>query len=267
MIQRTWFPRINRNSPLARGLLCAGLGGGASSSLFVDSSLYGNHCTLVNSPVLVFDSSIGRFALEFNGSTNTYIQTPTLSLTGGAAGSFTFACWVNASATNSTYRCIWRPDSIANFGVYHWNNNTIVYYSPRLGGYANLIATPVVGRWHHVAIVSDPATSAATAFWDGVPIANDPTNWVMGELAASAFKIGSDAWNQTFCGRMSDLIVSSQVFSPSQIQQLADPSNVMLSGLILPPVRKIWPVATVAGSTSISWTTAATYHPMQFMVC
>jgi hypothetical protein len=45
-----------------------------------------------------------------------------------------------------------------------------------------------------------------------------------------------------------------RAISPSEIQQLADPSNVMLSGLILPPTRRLWgvgggiaPVALVVG--------------------
>jgi len=36
----------------------------------------------------------------------------------------------------------------------------------------------------------------------------------------------------------------NRALSLPEIQQLADPSNMMLSGLILPPRRKWWPVVS-----------------------
>jgi hypothetical protein len=44
-------------------------------------------------------------------------------------------------------------------------------------------------------------------------------------------------------GRFSDPMFYRRCLSPAEIQQLADPSNVMLSGLILPPRRKLWAVS------------------------
>jgi len=43
MIQRTWWPRLNPNAQLAKGLVFAGLGGGASTLQYADASSYGNH--------------------------------------------------------------------------------------------------------------------------------------------------------------------------------------------------------------------------------
>ena len=48
----------------------------------------------------------------------------------------------------------------------------------------------------------------------------------------------------------------NRVLSLAEIRQLADPSNVMLSGLILPPRRRLF-AAGVAGGTAYTWTTTA----------
>jgi len=45
-------------------------------------------------------------------------------------------------------------------------------------------------------------------------------------------------------GKVADPIVSSSIYSLSEIQQLADPSNVMLSGLVLPPRRRLWGITS-----------------------
>jgi len=46
---------------------------------------------------------------------------------------------------------------------------------------------------------------------------------------------------------LADPLIYNRVLSPSEIQQLADPSNVMLSGLILPPKRRLWAVTGGGG--------------------
>ncbi len=54
--------------------------------------------------------------------------------------------------------------------------------------------------------------------------------------------------SQYFPGDISDVLLYDRALSPSEIQQLADPSNVMLSGLIVPAQRKVWSVAAAPPS-------------------
>lgn len=62
--QRPSYPRIDFTHPLASGLVFAGLGGGASTLQYTDSSPYGNHGVLTNmEPATdwVFDQTLGRW--------------------------------------------------------------------------------------------------------------------------------------------------------------------------------------------------------------
>ena len=45
-------------------------------------------------------------------------------------------------------------------------------------------------------------------------------------------------------GIIGDPLIHSRHLSSPEIQQLADPSNALLSGLILPPRRRWWPVVS-----------------------
>jgi hypothetical protein len=42
---------------------------------------------------------------------------------------------------------------------------------------------------------------------------------------------------------MSDILFHSRLLSPAEIQILANPSDPMLGGLILPPKRRLWGVS------------------------
>lgn len=245
--ERPRFPRINRRHHLASGLVFAGLGGGASTLKYVDSSLWGTHGTLTNmTPATdwVWDGTLNRFALDFDGSNDSVNMG-----TGGIYPStMSFAAWIWSSSTSSTYRCIaGRYTGTTATSVWRLeldNPNTKMLFSVIIGDSAK--TADVVGiatdTWFHFCGVHDG--SVVTTYVNGIEqgsanaasgaIDTDPCAFVLG-----ARSTGSTNWK----GKLSDPLLYSRALSPAEISMLADPSNVMLSGLILPPRRRLWAVS------------------------
>jgi hypothetical protein len=227
MIQRTWSPQINIHAPLASGLVFAGLGGGASTLLYQDASGRGNSGTLtaMDPPSdWVFVSELGRRAINLNG-VDQYVDIPKIS------GIKTVCCWANIPF----------PPYEGKYGyiVDFRDGGTgagYVYFGPEGG------ATPF-------------NFSGGTGYRNGVAIAtgtNVTTNVTahfavtgMTTVCNANFPIGKRYTSVNYLiGNVSDLLLYNRNLSLAEIQQLADPSNTLLSGLILPPRRKLWPVAT-----------------------
>jgi hypothetical protein len=59
--------------------------------------------------------------------------------------------------------------------------------------------------------------------------------------------------DQRYKGTAGDILIYNRALSPAEIQQLADPSNVMLSGLILPPRRRLWAVSGGGAPVAKTW--------------
>jgi len=114
-------------------------------------------------------------------------------------------------------------------------------FSDYSGLYWTVSALGLAGK-HHIAVTK--LGTSHTVFFDGVPMApqtSDKTvNW------SYALQIGIQKTTSQlypFLGQISDPFIHNRALSPAEIQQLADPSNVMLSGLILSPKRRIFSVA------------------------
>ena len=238
MLQRPLFPRINRNSPLAKGLVFAGLGGGASTLQMVDSSGYGNHGTLTNmDPATdwVWVPELGRWGIGFSGVNNELVQIPkalgdvkTISLWAvQAQGSYVH--WTGASWNLKVIR--FNTTANATGVVYVQYDGVSPYWSS--------VPNPKDEAITHFVFQFTPTT--VTMFRNGV-------SWGPKTVSVS-FDSPIEMSNpelQPLTGPLADFMAWNRALSPSEIQQLADPSNVLLSGLILPPVRRLWSVSSGA---------------------
>jgi len=114
--------------------------------------------------------------------------------------------------------------------------------------WTNVYGSFTPATWTHVAttVTGEGASETATMYINGAVAAT----WV-GTIGSyqTYFSIGGadkhdGEYSFELVGKVADPIVSSSIYSLSEIQQLADPSNVMLSGLVLPPRRRLWGITS-----------------------
>ena len=235
--QRPEHFSLNPYSSLNEGLMFAGLGGGATTNLYADSSGHGfdGSLTNMNAPTdWVWEPELNRFALDFDG-TNDYIQ-------GSGAGvsgiNISIALWARFDKVNTIAALFANRANNTNGSLLFllsskitWDNTTsasrwATNYVPSLATWTHLVLTgDAAGRKLYVNGVLNDTGSAGTAI----------TGYV-------DFRIGSDtsAVQYPIGASFSDFCLYKRALAPSEIQQLADPSNVMLSGLVLPPRRRIF---------------------------
>jgi hypothetical protein len=231
---------LNPHAPLARGLVFAGLGRIKGTTRYHDSSCYGNHgtLTLMDPPSdWVWDSTLNRWLIACDGS-NDYVRTA--SLPGiGVSGGWTLSAWIKHTGSSA-----WAAIAIGDGASYPHGAvlparlgkvQTYVPNAYRDSG----VATP--SGWFHVSLAIASA-SAGSLYINSVPYSSNPTVDAIGGPALSIGRFANLAFY--YDGQVADAIVHNRILSPSEIQQLADPSNVMLSGLILPPRRRWWPVVS-----------------------
>lgn len=255
MIQRTWWPRLNPNAQLAKGLVFAGLGGGASTLQYADASGYGNHGTLTNGAGWVFDPNLGRFVLSLTAQ-GQYVTAPSVGL---GAEDFSISAWAYRLSGSADYSTIVAQGTT---GIGEWmlrssvSNDQYNFYGS--AGNINAGATSTVANdvWKHVAAVR---SGSSCGIWvDGVPYSPDTTANCDLSTTKSMHMGGSESVaTRWWVGKLADIMIWRGVAigtpnaSSSLIQQLADPSNTLLSGLILPPRRMVWPVAVAEGAYSL----------------
>lgn len=233
---------LNPYSPLATGLVFAGLGRITGSTHYRDSSPCGNHGTLTLMDAATdwgWGNNIGRWCVNLDGS-NDYIVA-TIPWKGGPT---TIASWC-------------RPTGFVQYGrlVEIGANDGIALVFDATGkvqiqwGSTPVITSPssiVDSNWHCVVGHSGPNAAGGASgnynLWvDGVvgtPVSQNPP------AAKTALNIGRyGGGGYVFTGDISDLLIYDRILSNAEIYAISDPSNVMLSGLVLPPRRRLWAVS------------------------
>ena len=257
MRQRPQNFRINRNAKLAKGLVFAMLGGGASTLAALDSSGYGNNGTLtsMDPPTdWLWDTTLNRWVLDFDGSDDYVPMMRDLEI----QPPITISCWAKTSSAS-------RYSILAATGNYTRATNVTngAYLQLRVDGalgvgYGN---GGVESAGNRRLFTSNAAMS--TSVWYSVvgvinSLGNDMAIYVNANLIGGGYNgtyVGSIAYDGTsgaigwgsntyVLGQIADVMIHTRALSVSEIASLADPSNVSLSGLVIDPRRRLFPVAT-----------------------
>ena len=197
-----------------------------------------------------WDSFLGRGVWAFDGS-NDYVQA-----VGNNSTAFTAACWVKIAATTTATQ-IYLEYSASNNLRYGIGSYAGGYpFVPRINAGSPYrvasAATFVTGKWYHFAGTSDGSNYAM--YINGVSVAITGSSTSSCDTA-SVLRIGQGCSTASNYSNSSigDPCIWNRVLSLPEIQQQADPSNVMLSGLILPPRRRIFATAAAAFKPAWAW--------------
>lgn len=244
---RPQFFTIDPSHQLARGLVFAGLGNATGSSRYHDSSLIQNHGSLLGViPVTDwrYSQELQRNYLSLDGD-DAYVAAPTIATT----NVLTAAAWVKIEGTQTTTTGIlakWNGSagSFRSWALLRLAADTIAVYLSGNGTYqsANSVVSPSAldgSRLHHVAFTYQ-TTIGTKLYFDGIEVASNATS--PANLKASTYptwvgrQFGNDAaiGDEVLQGCVADPLIYHRRLTEKEIQQLADPSNYMLSGLIRP---------------------------------
>jgi len=196
-----------------------------------------NHGTLTNmDPATdwLWSDYLGRWVQDFD-RVNDHILVPRPGiLTSGTV--YTYSVWLNWTG-GAAYGLSWSiGDGASHVGAADINNIAGRYVFKGQSA-SNVPYWTWTTGWHHLAHVWDGTN--AVMYVDGhAPTASSGGAYGGGLVTYDEFRIGGKV-NFTgyfFGGQQCDQLLHSRVLSPTEISELADPTNVMLSGLLLPPM-------------------------------
>lgn len=248
-----WFRLTDDKShPFLQGLVFSGLGRVTGSTHYCDSSPYGNHGTLTAmDPATdwVFDRILNRFALDFAGpADDDSIVLPSLNSMGmlhAYAGDFTVSAWVYSRSISTRAGIVSGNALTTQLGWQLLFEGDTQFQFVNSNGGAGYFAygTVAQGAWYHVTGVRK--NLRATCYINGAP-GTSATSDIASFASSYATTVGRTfqaSYNREWDGLIADLMIWNRALSAPEVGQLADPSNVMLSGLVLPPRRRLWAVS------------------------
>jgi hypothetical protein len=256
---------LNTGSPLARGLLFAGLGQHAGGTLFHDESPAKMHGTLTNytgsgnTPSSRWSRNIGRASLYLSRVNNNLISVTSQPVVSRKT-SWTLCAWIKPAGASDVGGGLGIWNERANTGNdivkldYGVNTSSSLYLTMRDDAGTLIQSTNSIslndGNWHFVAITRKASqiylyTDFAAPYsvsWGGTSNFTDSIYTNIG----SGWYLNSD---YNFDGNLADPLAWERDLSPSELYSLADPSNVDLriGGVpLIQPVRRFWPVGPAA---------------------
>lgn len=261
MRQRPDYFRIDYRHPFAQGLVFAGLGALPGTTHYHDSSVYGHSGVIVNSsqsqPIL------NRIGVKFNGSSSYVKINDADHLDGMAACTITLWVYAASGAQADSYAALLLKSVTGgsstgrSYGVTQNSTNNQLFYQMQSDAMEQVASTDTSwfdGTNRHICMTWDGSTMSvyANAQSDATPQSGS------GNIISSTGNlfIGSELGLYNFFdGIIADVMVFTRALAIPEIEQLADPSNVMLSGLIRNPARRWWPVTSGGGGgfSGISW--------------
>lgn len=255
MIQRTWWPRLNPYAQLAKGLVFAGLGGGASTLQYADASGYGRNGTLTNmdGSNWSFDPTIGRWCVSCNGSDEYVLGRDVPSLLGV---DYTVAVWCKLNTTQANYAAIWsKGDGTASdLALQRYSNTTTIrlYHGSSFADITGAWSTIATGTWVPVILTYRIASNVLT-LWVSSASSSTTISADQGNTAGRTWKLGADRTPSVYTnGSFADWLIATRAWSEAECLAYSDLSNTMLSGLILPPRRMVFPAAVAGGDKTVS---------------
>lgn len=256
---------LNLDCNLGKGLVFAGLGRFPKTAHYRDSSPYGNHGTLTDMAVpatatsgWAWDNYLRRMVCKFDGS-NDYINLgATLSVAHPLflSSILTIACWHKSAGDYTTAQAL-----VANFAsdgnksnyalVFGYTDNKYGFWNYSGGGDITNSTAISTDAWRHIAVTR----SGGTGSWpialflngvaDGTGTYTENPNATVDSISAIG-RAGGYPTGYRMNGYLTDVCLWNRALSLSEIRQLADPSNYLLSGLILPPRRRLFAAGVAA---------------------
>ena len=245
---------IDYTHPLAKELSFATLLGRRTSNTFFDYSGYGQNSTIVNNDLSksIYSRSIGRYCQYFNGST-TYIDlfNKLRSPAFASDQSFTTVHWAYSIGSTGMLLSLRDIDSgnsvwdvaIGANGAVKNNNHFIplMRYSNNTGLARHNATENVQNRWVMFTVRLNQRLNTFDAFVNktkytvsqtvngsidntGYAAIGSERNWV-----ASSY---TDAPLGHFNGYISDTLIFKRALLDKEIYSIADPTNIMYSGLL-----------------------------------
>jgi hypothetical protein len=222
------------------------------------SSVYRHDGTFnggLNASSWVIEPELSRRSLEFN-SVDGYVTTSVDSTAIGTK-SFALSMWLRHRGTSLVGRSAFSNGTFNTAGALspYWLDTTTF----RIYGATTAVATiPDTSlTWSHY-LIQRRAGVGVEMYVDGQSVSvADAGNWANTDInSANNFIIGG-RWNTGgvpgyyYTGRVSDiLLIADRYLSLSEIQSLADPSNVFLDGLIQPHTPYYYTAPVVFGRNS-----------------
>jgi hypothetical protein len=246
--------RLNSDCQLAQGLVFLGAGRFPESKYFHDSSLYGNHGTLTNMAVpatatsgWAWDSFLGRWRLNCDG-TNDHVLVGNPVTT--QVNNFSLCGWINPrTLPQTTSFLIYNGTDACGYGmgICAVDQGSATNVGGLFGSIAWLTTTtPMSGveLWDHIALVYGQSTGKF--YFNGRVLAETVT--ATPKTPVTRCTVGNQDARCYVVGSLADPMVYNRALSVSEIAALANPSNVMLSGLLLPPRRRSFAAAAATGN-------------------
>jgi len=258
--------RLNYASPLATGLVFAGLGafGSQKPTMYHDSTHYRNHGTLTNmNPATdwLWSPELGRWAV-YGDNIDNLVIVPGSSVLHPAM--YTVLLRVKLQSTRADGSMLLHKGTYPNYAykMDYYNGSWHFRAYDNIGA-SIADASPTVGQ-KLLAMTFDGST--IIPYLNGV--AGTPGAATMAGSATDQLGIGAYIPQPTGWpthGLLSDVCIY-QGCRPSVIPVFADPSNVMLEvggvPLLLPPRRRLWPVAAGPPSFKAAWAARRPRHIM-----
>ena len=256
---------LDPSHPLARGLIFGALGRGRQSLKMWDESGRGNHGTLTNMDPLtdwVFDPYLGRWTTNCDG-TDGHIVVGAKPYTAGQikVSGATWACWFYLDAlTGLKYGGLIGGQGASGHGTYsagginigRGSGYTYVGAVIHDGAYKECTtfgSEDLIKRtgWHHLAGFLSVSDAKLYLYFNGVAVGTPPAVTLSGiSYDPVVFWMGRYStrywWN-----RLADGLCWARPLCAAEIAALADPSNVMISGLVVPMRRRLIAVGAAAG--------------------
>ena len=240
MIVRPKSFRIDPTSNLAKGLVFAGLGAHPGASTMFDSSLRRNNGALTNMDPAsdwVFVPELGRWGLDnFDQNRERVIISRHPSI--NDVRPLTLVIWHRCNATGGRNILVGKEPYIVPY--YSWIMG--YWYGSWYFGVAGdtdltvSFAAPPLSQWTCDVLTWDGGTDATgvslhrngrqlpqNTSQDGVNLYSD---------AAYDLEFGYDHPTDSWWGGIADPLIYNRALTPTEIADLADPSNVSLSGML-----------------------------------
>jgi hypothetical protein len=173
--------------------------------------------------------------------------------------------WVKYPTTTPTHSSHCTFQSYASDTVYPWDSDGLAYIATlRKNTRVNAITLSVpVDQWHLFTVTTTPGTNGWKFYQNDILVTQ--TTGDSDSIMSAASYVGYSVTTNYGCDAiLADVLVHNRVLSLAEIASLADPSNVMLDGLIQPLTPRIFPAATITGGTTTTPPASTLFTPLRF---